>query len=600
MTMPETHVQHILAPPAPEVAPRRRIFQPPAWDWAQHGEIGWWVQPEWRHALIGPSGLRLPQWRAEGGVSTVKTGPHRVVYRAEIPGRGAVYIKHFLVPNARSILRQWFRRGKGRNEAKRAVRLAAVGVPTITPIALGEQRRRKFLYENYLVTPEIPETIPLDRFVEELLPSYPEPERGRLRRRLAGTLGVLTGRLHEGGILHTDFHPGNLLVRIDECGVVHLAMIDLDALRFRSRLSPREALANLALLNQYFWIRSSRADRQRFLQAYRQARRADLGDARTFARQIETATRAWAERMWRRWGRRCLGSNKYFATFKAPGVWAVAHRDLDAADVHALMADPDAPFARPDATILKHSRTTTVAEVALNVQGRPTPVIYKRFNRKKWLDPLLSLFRPSRAWRAWRNGQHLASRGLPTPQNLAVIGRTTATPRSFPPGLLPRETYLATIRAEPAITLGEYARTVLPTRSPAEQRERIRRLIPPLARLLRTLHERSLSHRDLKADNLLIEGDPDAPEPVLSLIDLVGVALEHPISDHRRVQNLARIQLSLARVAGRTRTDGLRFLRIYQPGLIADRKAWKTLWRKIDLACDRKEARNLRNGRKLT
>lgn len=597
--MPELDSRHNPATPV-EPVPRTRLFQAPTWEWSQRGEIGWWARPEWREALVGPDGLRLAQWRAEGGVSTVKAGPHRVVYRAEVPGRGAVYIKHYLVPNFRSILRQWFRRGKGRNEAKRAVRLAAVGVPTITPVALGEQRKRNFLFENYLVTPEIPDTIPLDQFVEDRLPSYPEPARGRLRRRMAEALGVLTARLHEGGILHTDFHPGNLLVRVDDAGQVHLAMIDLDALRFRPRLDPREALANLALLNHYFWIRSGRADRRRFLRAYLGARHSDLGDAKDFARQVEAATRGWAERLWRRWGKRCLGTNKYFVAYRTRGVWAVGHRDLDSSDVRALMSDPDAPFARPGATILKNSRTTTVAEISLTVRGKPARVIYKRFNRKKWLDPLLTLFRPSRAWRAWRNGQHLASRGLPTPQNLAVLGRTSDGGREVLPRLLPRETYLATIKAEPSITLGEYARSVLPSLSPAARRERIERLIPALARLLRTLHERSLSHRDLKADNILIEGDPDAIEPTLSLIDLVGVALDHPISDHHRIQNLARIQLSLAHAAGRTRTDSLRFLRVYRAGRGLDRTGWKELWRRIDLACDRKVALNRRNGRKLT
>ena len=37
------------------------------------------------------------------------------------------------------------------------------------------------------------------------------------------------------------------------------------------------------------------------------------------------------------------------------------------------------------------------------------------------------------------------------------------------------------------------------------------------------MHERSISHRDLKTSNILILGDPEADPPELSLIDLVGV-----------------------------------------------------------------------------
>src|SRR5262249_28455678 len=151
-------------------------------------------------------------------------------------------------------------------------------------------------------------------------------------------------------------------------------------------------------------------------------------------------TRTWAERLWTRWGKRCRKSNKYFRFQRVRNAWAVASRDLDRGALRALLVDPDAPFAGPDAKLLKDSRTTTVAEVTLPVLGRPTPVIYKRFNRKKWLDPVLNLFRPSRAWRAWQAGQHLASRGLPTPQNLAVIIRAGGGFRLFRRWFLPHDT----------------------------------------------------------------------------------------------------------------------------------------------------------------
>jgi tRNA A-37 threonylcarbamoyl transferase component Bud32 len=557
------------------------------------------VRPSWRDTLLEGGRLRLEQWEAAGLVSVVKSGPHRAVYRVALPG-GAIFIKHFLVPNRRAVFRQWFRRGKGRNEAKRATRLAAFGVATIAPVALGERRCRGFLLDNYLITPEIADAFPLDEFVARHLSASAPQRRAALRRDLARALGELTARLHDGGFVHNDFHPGNILVRIDERGRPRLAMIDLDALRSPRRLGRREAMQNLALLNHYFWTRSSRVDRVRFLRAYLDGRAEGVGDAASFARGIESATRAWAERLWRRWGRRCLGSNKYFQTLRTSTTRCVASRDLEAADLAPLLEHPDAPFHDPAAVILKDSRTTTVAEIVLPVDGRDTPVIYKRFNRKKLLDPLLTLLRPSRAWRAWQNGQHLASRGIPTPTNLAVILRSKPGPRALPYRLLPHDTYLLTRKAEPAITLGKYAAEVLPTLAPGVARERIRSLTPALARLIRLMHERSLSHRDLKAANILIEGDPGSAVPRLSLIDLVGVALETPPSQHRRIQNLARLQISLAHVPGRTRTDSLRFLRAYEPRSRVDPASWKRLWRQVEDACRRKERQNFRRNRRLS
>ncbi len=56
-----------------------------------------------------------------------------------------------------------------------------IGVPTIRPVALGEQRKRKFLFENYLVTLEIDAT-PLDKFASSSFRSGPSRDaRGSAR-----------------------------------------------------------------------------------------------------------------------------------------------------------------------------------------------------------------------------------------------------------------------------------------------------------------------------------------------------------------------------------------------------------------------------------
>jgi tRNA A-37 threonylcarbamoyl transferase component Bud32 len=263
------------------------------------------------------------------------------------------------------------------------------------------------------------------------------------------------------------------------------------------------------------------------------------------------------------------------------------------------MDDPDGPFADPDAVLLKHSRTTTVVELTLPVDGEPTRVVYKRFNRKKQLEALLTAVRPSRAWRAWRANHHLRSRGLPTPPDLLVLGRDHQAGRfRVPSG--PSETYLMTVKAEPSTTLSDYLISDLPGRPEGERIAARRRLAGALGRLLRDLHDRCLSDRDLKASNILIEGDPDAIRPQLSLIDLVGVRLISPLPRSRRVQNLARLLASLAEHPEWTRTDSLRVLRAYLPQHESAAGRWKSVWRRIDRRIRRKRARNLRRGRPLS
>src|SRR5450631_2307192 len=87
--------------------PNRRMFGPPEWHWTQTGDVGWWVRADWRRDLLGPNGLRLDEWRAQGRLEVVKKGPHRVVYRVNLV-EGPVYIKHYLVPGLRAKIRQWF------------------------------------------------------------------------------------------------------------------------------------------------------------------------------------------------------------------------------------------------------------------------------------------------------------------------------------------------------------------------------------------------------------------------------------------------------------------------------------------------------------
>jgi tRNA A-37 threonylcarbamoyl transferase component Bud32 len=577
----------------------RRMFKPPEWEWSQFGDVGWWSRDGWGELLLGKEGLRLDDWRQQGRLTTIKSGPHRVVYRVDLP-QGAIYVKHFLVPDWRATLRQWVRRGKGRNEGKSTQHLASIGVPTITPVALGERRQRKFLFENYLVTLAISSAMPLDEFVERHLPERPEPDRSQIRHKLAEAMAVMTARLHEAGLLHHDFHPGNIMVRLAADNTPELFMIDLDALRKSRRVTWKLARQNLALLDHFFWLRSSRTDRYRFLKTYLRNRSERPPRVRGFARRIEESTRQWAERLWRRWGRRCRSSNKYFETHVGATTWCVASRDLCRSEIEPLLDDPDLPFRQPTTTLLKTSRTTTVAETTMVVQGSPSQVIYKRFNRKKWLDPLLTLFRPSRAWRSWQAGQHLASRGVPTPQNLAFISRR----RSFKTAplfwFLPHETYLITIKEQNVVDLGTYTRKVLPGLPPDERRARIKSLTVSLAELIRSLHDRSLSHRDLKAANILVSGDMINGRHALSVIDLVGVNLRHPIPLNRRVQNLARLCLSLDSVPGRNRADFLRFLRLYLPWGLSPLNDWKGFWRLIEKSMRSKRSRNQRRQRPLS
>ncbi len=136
-----------------------------------------------------------------------------------------------------------------------------------------------------------------------------------------------------------------------------------------------------------------------------------------------------------------------------------------------------------------------------------------------------------------------------------------------------------------------------------------------MARTIRGLHQRQLSHRDLKAANILVRRldvpppGPRVTEPVgllhepetsVWLIDLVGVELFRKMPHRRKIQNLARLNASFHSRSGLTRTDRLRFLRTYLFDGLRGAGNWKDWWRQINEATERKAARNRRHGRPLT
>ncbi len=158
-------------------------------------------------------------------------------------------------------------------------------------------------------------------------------------------------------------------------------------------------------------------------------------------------------------------------------------------------------------------------------------------------------------------------------------------------GLL-TEGYLLTEKIPDALDLHAFLHLLhgLPA---AEARSRLRRLVEQVARVVRELHRRRLGHRDLKAANLLVSGGQ------VWLIDLVGVACYRRLSRRRRVQNLARLNASFHGSPALTRTDRLRFLRVYLQWGLLGRGTWKRWWRAVAAATEVKVARNARNGRPL-
>jgi serine/threonine protein kinase len=155
------------------------------------------------------------------------------------------------------------------------------------------------------------------------------------------------------------------------------------------------------------------------------------------------------------------------------------------------------------------------------------------------------------------------------------------------------EGYLITEKLERATDLHAYLGS-LDDLAPTERMVAFRQRIDEVARLVCEFHRRQLSHRDLKATNVLLTAE------AVWLIDLVGVRVYRRLAKSRRIQNLARLHASFCRDKRLTRADKLRFLRVYLQWGIFGQAGWKDWWRALDLATRAKVLRNERRGRPLT
>jgi tRNA A-37 threonylcarbamoyl transferase component Bud32 len=561
-------------------------------DWQDFDDfLGHWrVRADWKETLLGrENGLFFGRVLKEHDFlpperHVVKDASHRLVYCVDTP-QGAIFVKHYFVRGLRAWLRSWLRPPKAFLECDKALSLLKRDVPTVEPLAAYADPDGS----SCLVTLAVEEAVPLDQLLLEQMPQGDVP----WQRQMTQELAAFVARLHDAGVTHQDFHPGNILIRMDEFGQPQWTLIDPYEVRLGPPLGLKASCANLVQFALWFLPRTTPTDRLRFWRYYwleRQGLSLEIAATeRELLPQFEQDLWRMHLQRWRQREHRYLSDNRDFYRLRHAGNRAWAVRDLPPELLKKLLDNPDAPFTWDNSRLLKDSPSSTVAEVVLPDIGKT--VIYKRFLVTKRTDPFLNLFRDSPALKSWRNGHRLLEVGLPTARPLAVLHR-----RRYG---LTWECYLLTEKLPNAIGLKEYANNL--DAWPAEEALRRRReLAEQVARLLRRLHRHQVSHRDLKAANILVVTPLESDHPQLFFIDLYGMKRWRKLPRSQRAQNLMRLYISFKDEPWLTKTICLRFLKTYLRQEREEAERWKVLWRIVDLLAEEKVKQNERRQRPLS
>ena len=448
-----------------------------------------------------PPGSLLRDWELK------RSGSRRVraVDLAGGPPAALVVKTYPARPFPEGIFRGWLYPSQARLEMDNGLRILERGISVPAPVAALWRPAGILTCESILVSERIEPAWDLHGILHGSV-----PPKGRARGRISRALGDLFRRMHDGGITHDDPHLGNILLA---GGAMEPRVIPIDLRRVRIRRGPLDLCqraGNLALLGLSVRGLASKTDLLRFLNAYLAAPGLEERQE-SLAQGIAAAQPRILLDIARGRARRALRDGRRFQRIERLGITWQVRREARSPGLDAILADPEG-FFRDPARIIKDSRSGTVACAG--------GIVVKRIRQKRLRNLILDRLRCGRARRGLYRAVILDVLGIPTATVLASGERRRC-------GLVTAG-YIVQEEVPGARTFLAWAREASGAQGSPE--------IPEAAgRLIACLHQAGLTHRDLKAPNILLDGNGD-----LCLVDLDGLRAPGRVSERRAARDLAR------------------------------------------------------------
>ncbi|MDJ0521227.1 MAG: lipopolysaccharide kinase InaA family protein [Planctomycetota bacterium] len=371
------------------------------------------------------------------------------------------------------------RGGKGPREGEVLRALAEAGVPVPRPLAYEDERC------DVLVTLHEADLAPMPP-AEAATPSDIE------------AVATLLARAHAAGLRHRDLHAKNLAL----CAGWPM-LVDLGGARVGDPLDEDGRCRELARLVHGLLGDTRRTQRLRALIAYEAARGHETprAGARAVANRVEALARHVRRRYRRGRDRRARRTGKHFEQLRSDAVPRGA-RFRDTTD--------DTWWARAEAWLWHRPEDATPLKTGADVLRTDDVVL-------KYHGPVAPGRLP-RPLRAFRCAFALMNRGIAVPLPHLAAAKDDGS------GVY-AAAYVDAPDLHTCVAAGDVDAGLL------------RRL----GRALRLMHDAEVTHRDLKAPNLLV-----APDGTFPVVDLEGVRIRRgPVRLARRARDLMRLDASL-------------------------------------------------------
>lgn len=197
-------------------------------------------------------------------------------------GEAELNVKQYRVPAFfNRIVYTYIRKPKAARAYSYAQKLLSKGFDTPPPVAYITEKKGGLIHHSYFISIQLQEMRNMYEFGKGTLLG---------REHIVTALGHYTARLHQAGILHKDYSPGNILFKEASNRQVAFSLVDINRMSFK-KVSVKEGCKNLARL----W---GKEDLFRLIaKAYAEARGADA----------DTCTRwilHYRKRFWTRYARK--------------------------------------------------------------------------------------------------------------------------------------------------------------------------------------------------------------------------------------------------------------------------------------------------------